>query len=67
MTYSLFGQAAKGWDPVTGLGTPDFGKLKSIISQNNLPPPSTLGGLLSTLLSVLGLPITLPITVKLLR
>jgi len=31
---------------VTGLGTPDFGKLKTIVLNNNLPLPSTLGGLL---------------------
>jgi len=24
-------QAAEGWDPVTGLGTPDFKKLKEIV------------------------------------
>ena len=23
--------AAKGWDPVTGWGTPDFGKLREIV------------------------------------
>lgn len=39
--------ASQGWDPVTGLGTPDFGKLKDILSRNGLPLPSSLGGLLS--------------------
>jgi hypothetical protein len=26
-----YGQATVGWDAVTGLGTPDFGKLKEIV------------------------------------
>ncbi|KAF8969344.1 subtilisin-like protein [Flammula alnicola] len=26
--------ATKGWDPVTGLGTPNFGKLKELVVQN---------------------------------
>jgi len=51
--------ASQGWDPVTGLGTPDFGKLRTIISQNILPLPSTLGGLLSALAVLLGLQINI--------
>jgi tripeptidyl-peptidase-1 len=51
--------AVKGWDPVTGLGTPDFGKLKTILSQAILPLPDTLGGLLSALAVLLGLPINI--------
>ncbi|KAI0252049.1 tripeptidyl peptidase A [Lactifluus subvellereus] len=46
--------ATKGWDPVTGLGTPDFGKLKDILSTFNPPAPSSgglLGGLLDNLLA----------------
>ena len=42
---------------MTGLGTPDFGKLKTILSKAILPLPSTLGGLLSTLAALLGLSI----------
>ncbi|KAF8897765.1 tripeptidyl peptidase A [Infundibulicybe gibba] len=26
-------QATKGWDPITGLGTPNFGKLKDIVTR----------------------------------
>ena len=60
MTHSLFAlQAAPGWDPVTGLGTPDFGKLKTILSQNNLPLPATLGGLLTPLQVLLKIMVTI--------
>jgi len=38
--------AAPGWDPVTGLGTPNFGKLKDILSSYNPPVPTLLNGLL---------------------
>jgi len=31
MVLMLSCQATKGWDAVTGLGTPDFGKLKDIV------------------------------------
>lgn len=30
-------QATKGWDPVTGLGTPNFGKLKDIVTGHHIP------------------------------
>jgi tripeptidyl-peptidase-1 len=53
------GQAAPGWDPVTGLGTPDFGKLKNILTKNILPPPTTLGGLLTLLQVLLGITVNL--------
>ncbi|KAI9457302.1 subtilisin-like protein [Russula earlei] len=36
--------ASKGWDPVTGLGTPDFSKLKNILSSWTPPAPTLLGG-----------------------
>ncbi|KAH9055580.1 tripeptidyl peptidase A [Lactarius vividus] len=57
--------ALQGWDPVTGLGTPDFGKLKAILSRNYLPPPSSLGGLLVNVLSFL-LDISISLQLKLL-
>jgi len=58
--------AVPGWDPVTGLGTPNFGKLKTILSQNNLPAPDTLGGLLTPLEALLSLVASISINLKLL-
>ena len=49
LTLSIFGQAAPGWDPVTGLGTPDFGKMKAYLSQNKSLLGSLLGGLFGAL------------------
>jgi len=41
--------ASAGWDPVTGLGTPNFGKLKDILNSYEPPVPTLLGGLLGAL------------------
>jgi hypothetical protein len=39
---------------VTGLGTPDFGKLKKILSTFSPPAPASLGGLLWNLINLLA-------------
>jgi hypothetical protein len=57
------GQATTGWDPVTGLGTPDFGKLKDILVPYNPPLPTLLSSLVGALLN---LRISLFISLKLL-
>jgi tripeptidyl-peptidase-1 len=32
---NMFGyEAAKGWDPVTGLGTPNYGKMEAWLDSN---------------------------------
>jgi hypothetical protein len=46
------GQATTGWDPVTGLGTPDFGLLKNILTTYNPPLPALLGSLVGALLNL---------------
>jgi tripeptidyl-peptidase-1 len=33
-------QATKGWDPITGLGTPDFGKLGKLLPYGTPEPQS---------------------------
>jgi len=55
--------ATKGWDPVTGLGTPDFQKLKSIFL--GYPLTNLLGGLLGAV-KTLSLSVSVDLTVKLL-
>jgi hypothetical protein len=61
-----FVQATTGWDPVTGLGTPNFTKLKSIFLGFPLGP---LGGLLGGLVGAvksLSLTVSTDVTVKML-
>lgn len=36
--------ATKGWDPVTGLGTPDFTKLLALAKNESGKPPAPAGG-----------------------
>ncbi len=41
-----------GWDPVTGLGTPNFAALKDILTPYNPPLPALLGSLIGALLNL---------------
>ncbi|KAH9983546.1 peptidase S8/S53 domain-containing protein [Russula compacta] len=47
--------AAKGWDPVTGLGTPDFVSLKAILTTYIPPVPTLLNTILGGLISLASL------------
>lgn len=55
--------ATTGWDPVTGLGTPNFAALKNILVPYSPPVPKLLGGLVGALLN---LQLSLSVSLKLL-
>jgi hypothetical protein len=61
-----FGQATKGWDPVTGLGTPNFTKLKSIFLSYPLPPLSDLVGSVVGAVKSLSLSVSVDVSVNML-
>ncbi|KAN0115995.1 Peptidase S8/S53 domain containing protein [Russula decolorans] len=44
--------ATTGWDPVTGLGTPNFAALKNILVPYSPPVPKLLGSLIGALLNL---------------
>jgi len=64
LDFLVFVQATQGWDPVTGLGTPNFLKLKNIFL--NFPLGGLLGGLLGALAKTLSLSVDADLTVTLL-